>query len=42
LTNEIQWQMTKNEWKKAKIWKTKGMAMDTNTGESPGFESQSQ
>ena len=24
------------------IWKAKGRAMDTNTGESPGYQSQSQ
>jgi len=32
----------KSEWKNTKIWKAKGKAMDTNTGKSPGYQSQSQ
>src|SRR6218665_3709613 len=39
-TNEIQWQVKKSEWKNSKIWKPKGKAMDTNTGSSPGYQSQ--
>jgi len=27
--------------KNTEIWKAKGKAMDTNTGESPGYQSQS-
>ena len=38
-TNEIQWQVKKSEWKNTKIWKAKGKAMDTNTGERPGYQS---
>ena len=38
-TNEIQWQM-KNEWKNTAIWKAKGKAMDANTDDSPGYQSQ--
>src|SRR6218665_1734788 len=38
-TNEIQWQV-KSEWKNTEIWKVKGKAMDTNTGGSPGYQSQ--
>jgi len=32
--NKIQWQVKKSEWKN-----TKGKAMDTNMGESPGDQS---
>jgi len=32
-TNENQWQVKKSEWKNTEIWKAKGKAMDTNTGE---------
>ena len=32
----------KSEWKNTEIMKAKGMAMDTNTGGSPGHQSQSQ
>jgi len=31
----------KSEWKNTEIWKAKGKAMDTKTGESPGYQSQS-
>jgi len=41
-TNEIQWQVKKSDWKIIDIWKAKGKAMDTNTDESPGRQSQSQ
>src|SRR6218665_1968357 len=37
LTNEIQWQIRANG--KHQVWKAKGRAMDTNTGESPGHQS---
>jgi len=40
--NEIQWQVKKSEWKNTEIWKAKERAMDTNTGESLGYQSQSQ
>ena len=40
-THEIQWQMKKSGWNNTEIWKAKGKAMDTNTGESPGYQSQS-
>jgi len=41
-TNEIHWHV-KSEWKNTEMWKAKGeMAMDTNTGGSPGYMSQSQ
>ena len=36
---EIQWQIRANG--KHQVWKAKGRAMDTNTGESPGHQSQS-
>src|SRR6218665_1799144 len=39
-TIEIQWQIRANG--KHQVWKAKGRAMDTNTGESPGHQSQSQ
>ena len=39
-TKEIQWQVKKSEWKNTKIWKAKRMAMDTNTGGSPGYQSE--
>ena len=38
----MQWQRKKSEWKNTKIWKAKGKVMDTNTGGSPGYQSQSQ
>jgi len=38
----IQLKARKNEWKNAGIWKAKGKAMDTSTGESPGYQTQSQ
>src|SRR6218665_185966 len=31
----------KSEWNSTEIWKAKGKAMDTNTDESPGYQSQS-
>jgi len=31
----------KSEWKNIEIWKAKEKAMDTNTGESPEYQSQS-
>jgi len=34
------WQIRANG--KHQVWKAKGRAMDTNTGESPGHQSQSQ
>jgi len=34
--------MKKSEWKNTEIWKAKGKAMDTNMGESTGYQSQSQ
>ena len=37
---EIQWQIRANG--KHQIWKAKGRAMDTNAGESPRHQSQSQ
>jgi len=37
----MQWQEEKSEWKNTEIGKAKGKAMDTNTGESPGYQSQS-
>src|SRR6218665_641977 len=37
---EIQWQIRANG--KHQVWKAKGRVMDTNTGESPGHQSQSQ
>src|SRR6218665_1225219 len=39
-TIEIQWQIRANG--KHQVWKEKGRVMDTNTGESPGHQSQSQ
>src|SRR6218665_2368602 len=39
-TIEIQWQIRADG--KHQVWKAKGGAMDTNTGESPGHQSQSQ
>src|SRR6218665_1327865 len=33
--------MKKSEWKH-QVWKARGKAMDTNTGENPGHQSQSQ
>ena len=34
------WQMKKSEWKNTEIWKAKGKAMGTNTGGTPGYQSQ--
>ena len=34
-------QVKQSEWKNTEIWKVKGKAMDTNTGESQGYQSQS-
>jgi len=31
--NEIQWQMKKCGWNNTEIWKAKGKAVDTNTGQ---------
>ena len=39
-TIKIQWQVKKREWKNTKIWKAKEKIMDTNTGVSPGYQSQ--
>ena len=39
-TNEIQWQVKKSGWNNTEIRKAKGKAMDTNTGESLGYQSQ--
>jgi len=39
--NEIQWQVKKTEWKNTEIWKANGKVMDTNAGESPGYQSHS-
>ena len=39
--DEIQWHVKKSGWNNTEIWKAKGKAMDTNTGESPGYQSQS-
>ena len=41
-TNGIQWQGKKSEWKNTEIWEANERAMNTNTGESPGHQSQSQ
>jgi len=39
-TNEIQWQVKKIEWNNTEIRKAKAKAMGTNTGGSPGYQSQ--
>jgi len=36
-----QWHVKKSEWINTEIGKAKGKATDRNTGESPGYQSQS-
>jgi len=36
-----QWQVKMSGWNNTQIWKAKGKAMDINTGENPGYHSQS-
>jgi len=38
----MQWQVKKSEWENTEVWTAMGKAMDTNTGESPGYQSQFQ